>query len=287
MEAQQPKARLQPQQYNTITLFVVIIGMLTVLITLLRFFYEVGVDWEESYYPAMHHLRTYTKHSDFVGFPNALFFLPHGFLPLEWGNAINMSLNLVVPLAVIWKFKGGWPAILLVYTSPMFFDLSRTNNVDWIPLVGVLLPVAWGLPFLIAKPQGIGGAALVWWKRHGFSPKVLIPSVVMIMIALLIWGVKMPLDGMRSINLSEVAWNFAPFPFFIPLGLYLLYKGYQSDDATIAAAASPFLVPYFAPYSLVPLQTLLACKHKKEALYVHLGFWIYFIVEARRIAAMD
>ncbi len=279
------------QQYSKLTLILFALGIFSVLVGILRLRTEinddipVGVDWEYSYFPAMHHFRDYTDHSDFAGLPNALLFLPHGLLSLEWGDAINLALNIIVPIAVIWKYNAGWKGILLVYTSPMFFDLARTNNVDWLPLIALLLPFKWGLPFLLAKPQVIGGAALVWWKQHGFSFKVLIPAIVVAIVSLLIWGIETPIEGMQSIDFSKVPWNFAPFPLFIPLGIYLLYKGYKTDDATIAAVGTPFLVPYFAPYSLIPLQTMLACKYKKEALYLNLGFWIYLIVEARRIAS--
>jgi hypothetical protein len=51
------------------------------------------------------------------------------------------------------------PALALTLTSPVFFDLARTNNVDWIPLLGFVIGSMWGLPLPAAKPQAPGGAA--------------------------------------------------------------------------------------------------------------------------------
>ncbi len=246
----------------------------------------VGIDWEESYHPATTNFFDYYNHSDFAGFPWLLFFIPHGLLPIELGDAINMTLNILIPLMVIMRLKGGWQAVVLLYTSPFFLDLMRTNNVEWIPLTALLLPLWAGLPFLVAKPQTIGGIAFIWLKRHWRRPSWLVPTIVIILASIAIWGVQKPIEQIQQYDLLNVPWNFAPFPFFIPLGLYLLWKAWRKDDEYIAAAASPFLVPYFAPYSLIPLMTLLACTRRREAFYVWAGFWIYFIVEARRIAFM-
>ncbi|NDJ84493.1 MAG: hypothetical protein GYB66_01275 [Chloroflexi bacterium] len=253
-----------------------------VMIAMFRLVYPVGVDWAETYYPAMRHLGAPYAHSDLAGLPWILFFVPHALLPLQWGNALNIFLNISVPLLYIRVNQGGWFAILIVFTSSLFFDLARTNNVDWIPLVAFLLPPIWGLPLLLAKPQAVGGAALIWWKRQRFSVRMLAPMVVIIVAAIVIWGTQ-PIDGIRDVNPGNTAWNFAPWPFFIPLGLYLLYRGFKDDDEVLAAAATPFMVPYLAPYSLVALLTVIACKYRREALYIHLAFWMHFIVYSRRL----
>ncbi len=265
-------------------LFALPIGLF--LVFGLRMAYGVGVDWDYSYDPAMKHFLNYYDHSDFAGFPWLLFFLPHGLLSLEWGNAINMTLNIIIPLLVIMRFNGGWQAVALVFTAPFFLDLVRTNNVEWIPLMAFLLPLWMGLPFLISKPQTVGGAALIWLKRNWRRPLWLVPAGVMVLLALFIWGIKEPIAQIQEYELTRVPWNFAPFPFGYPIGFYLLYMAWKKDDEYIGAAASPFLVPYFAAYSMFPLMTILSCRSKRDAFYVWAGFWIYFIVEARRIAYM-
>lgn len=249
-------------------------------------FYPVGVDWQHSYYPAMHHFWQPYDHSDFAGFPWLLLFLPHGLLPMRWGNAANFVLEIAVLGALIRVYRGGWAAVLLTFTSPIFLDLLRTNNVDWVPALAFLLPPTWGLPLLIAKPQTLGGAALIWWKRTRFSWRLLVPAGLVVALSFVIWPGWLSSIGMAGGDIRDTAWNFAPWPFAIPLGLYLLYRAYKADDEIIAAAATPFLVPYFAPYSLAPLLALLACRHRTAAIYLYFGLWFYLIIESRRIAAL-
>lgn len=276
----------QPQ--SPLWQYVVFFGILGLLITGgFATAKGVGVDWQYSYEPAMTHFRDYYDHSDFAGFPWLLFFVPHGTLPIEIGDAINMTLNILVPLALIMRLKGGWQAVVLLYTSPFFLDLMRTNNVEWVALLAFLVPVWAGLPLLLAKPQTLGGVAVIWLKRHWRRSLWFVPTFVMILLAIIIWGIVEPVKQNQEYDLLNVPWNFAPFPFFIPLGLYLLWKAWQKDDEVVAAAATPFLVPYFAAYSMFPLMALLVCTRRRDAFYVWAGFWIYFIVEARRIAFME
>jgi hypothetical protein len=61
-----------------------------------------------------------------------------------------------------------------------------------------------------------------------------------------------------------------------------LYRAIRTDDELIAAAATPFLVPYIAPYSLSGLMAMLGGKYKREIFYLYIGSWAYFIIQLRR-----
>jgi hypothetical protein len=261
---------------------VVVIGFFTAVLL----FHPIGEDWETYHIAAQDWLHPYNE-PKFVGMPTVLLALPHVFLSLEIGNAINMTLHAIVLTSIIRVYSGGLTAVLVTFTSPMFLHLAMTNNIDWIPALAFLLPPMWGLPFLIAKPQMLGGAALIWWKRQGFSIKMLIPSIVVILISLLIWGFWLPDVIAGSREVQSTAWNFAPFPVGIPLGLYLLYKAYRMDDEVMAAAATPLLVPYFAPYSLVPLMALLGSRYKTIAIVIYWGAWFALVVETRRLSLIE
>ena len=271
---------LRLNREQVVTLVVLSVAFVGVVIAM-RFYYPVGVDWRETFHPAVsQNWRDPFLTPTFTNPPWLMALLPHAWLGLEWGNAVNMALTFMVLGAVIWRYKGGWQALLLTFTSPVFFDLARTNNIDWVAALAFLLPPMWGLPLLAIKPQTLGGAALIWWKRQRFSPLMLLPLVIITGLSFAIWG----LWPLRVNGLPEAArfWNFAPWPFAVPLGIYILYQAYKAEDAILGAAASPFLVPYFAPYSLAPLLALLACKHRRVATFVYFGFWFFFIVETRR-----
>jgi hypothetical protein len=262
---------------------ILIVFILIFLIIILWIVYPVGVDWKLSYHASYQHFRSPYKNSAFAGISWILFMLPHALLGVALGNSINFAIHIIVLGAIIWKNKGGWLAVVLTFTSPLFLDLARTNNVDWVPALAFLLPPMWGLPLLLAKPQTLGAAALIWWKQKRFSLKMLLPTLAIALFSFLIWGNWLPAMFAAGKTISGSAWNFAPFPFGLPIGAYLLSRAYKANDDILAAAASPFLFPYFAPYSLAPLLALLASKYKVAALFIYFGFWYYFLIESHRI----
>lgn len=251
-----------------------IFGLL--LVSLVRY-YPLAVDWDYTFANTPHHWRDPYAIPTFTSPPWLVMLLPHAWLPVAWGNAINLCLNILLIALVIRRFHGGWQLMLLVYTSPPFLDLVRTNNVDWIPLLALLLPPMWGLPLLALKPQSLSGVAVIWWKRSTQRIRLLIPLLVIIGLSLLIWG----MWPLKIQSLGHVMWNFAPWPFAIPLGAFMLYRAYRTDDEFLAAAATPFLVPYIAPYSIAGLLAFAGCRYRREAFFVYVAFWVYFIVESR------
>jgi hypothetical protein len=52
----------------------------------------------------------------------------------------------------------------------------------------------------------------------------------------------------------------------------MLYRDYEFDDETLAAAATPFLTPYIAPYSVTGVLTSVTCKYRREAFFAYVGF---------------
>jgi hypothetical protein len=153
---EQPSDKLHPWSWFRIALVVL---LLVVFLALLQLMYPIGMDWRDTFSKVDELWRAPHVLGGFTSPPRLVALLPHAWLPTNWGNTDNFTLNVLMILAVIRRFKGGWPALLLVFTSPPFFDLARTNNIDWIPLLSVLLPPMWGLPLLAVKPQAIGGIA--------------------------------------------------------------------------------------------------------------------------------
>jgi hypothetical protein len=146
-------------------------------------------------------------------------------------------------------------------------------------MLALLVPTRWGLPILVAKPQALGGVSAIWWKRSTNKIRLLFPLIIVVLLSFLIWG----MWPLQIKPVQESVWNFSPWPFLIPLGLYMLYRAYRSNDAFLAAAATPFLVPYIAPYSIAGLVAFAGSKYRREALFVYVAFWVYVIVENGRL----
>lgn len=255
-------------------------------------YYPVGVDWQYTFGHLWDHWHDpYAVH----GLLNpawVMLYLPHSLLPLRVGNAVNLLLNVSIPGAVIYKYWGKdgprvvIPLWVMLYTFPPFLDLIRTNNIEWVPLLALLLPDSWLIATLAVKPQSIGGAALIRWKTRGFDWRLLIPTITLLIVSIILWGLWFTrLDW----NAAEGAWavaNFSPFPYFAPLGVWMLWKAYRTNDEVLGGVATPLLVPYFAGYGIFPVLVLIATKYKREAFYLWVGLWLYFVIEGKRMGML-
>ena len=252
----------------------VILGCVIVTGAILRNYYPIGVDWEYTY----NRLSLTDPYSikSFINPPFTILFLPHSFLPIRLGNTINIILNISVVLFAVRKLGGDWKSIGLIFTSPVFFDLCRTNNIEWLPLLGLTIGPNLGSVFLICKPQSLGFALIIWAKRNW---KILLLPTGVVLLSFVVWGF-WPLDvAFSPINKS---FNFSVLPIGLPYGVYLLWRAWKEDDEYLAAVSTPFFVPYIAPYSFVGILTVLACKYPKAAIWFYFGIWAFAIIEFRR-----
>jgi hypothetical protein len=249
----------------------------------LAFAFPIGRDWQTWDVSSIEQIQYPYTMPDFTGMPFAFFALPHSLLDIDFGNAINLTLNILVIGLVAYKFAGdSWHiAIAITMTSPMAINLIMSNNIDWIPLASFLFSDWLAYPMLAMKPQVLAGAAIIRFKRNP-NLFVLIPLIAMLIASVLIWGTWWTQLGD---GLTALPWNFAPFPYFIPIGIYLLWIAWKRDDEIISACATPFFVPYFAPYSLTSLQILLACKYRKQSIWLWCFSWWFVIITAKRIGA--
>jgi hypothetical protein len=237
-------------------------------------YYPIGVDWEYTY-GRLNLADPYSIES-FLNPPFTILFLPHSFLPIRLGNMVNIFLNITVVLFVIYKLGGDWKTISLVFTSPVFFDLCRTNNIEWLPLLGLTIGPTLGGILLLCKPQSLGLVFLIWAKRNW---KILLLPIGVVLLSFIAWGF-WPRDvGFNPIN---TPFNFSVLPLGIPYGIYLLWRAWKEDDEYLAAVSTPLFAPYIAPYSFVGILTVLGCKYPKAAPWFYFGLWAYTIIEFRR-----
>ena len=254
-----------------------------IVLVCFAFVFPIGRDWQTWDVANIGQMQTPYAMPNFAGMPFAFFALPHALLSIDIGNAINLTLNILVIAAVARVYAGkDWHiAVAITMTSPMAINLIMSNNIDWIPLSAFLFADWLAYPLLVMKPNVLAGMALIRFKRNP-NPIALIPLAVMLIASVLIWGSWWTHLGS---GLTDVAWNFAPFPYMIPVGLFLLWKAWHSEDEIIAACATPFLVPYFAPYSLTGLHVLLASRYRSAAIWLWCFSWWFVIISANRMGA--
>ena len=166
-----------------------------------------------------------------------------------------LALGLVSPLVVFALTLYLPPASDFVdsFSAP-FLSLLINGNVDWLPMLAFLLPAQWGIAILLSKPQAGLMAGLVWFKRARRKDLFLVPAIGLFLASILVWGWWVPRMVEQSLRVGGKTmvgfWNIAPFPWLIPIGVWLLYQAWKREDELIAVAATLCLVPYFAIYSL-------------------------------------
>lgn len=209
--------------------------------------------------------------------PYISFLLPHALLPAWLGGVINLCLNILVMLLIISKYRGGIWAVVLGFTHPAFFEFIRMNNVDWIPLLGLLVPPSLGVIFFTIKPQLVSGAAVVLVRKHGVL--ILVPLSIVVALSLVVWG-NWIVYLMRASATNP--YNYSLFPFAIPVGIYLLYHAYKKQDVLLGALSTSFFTPYLSFSSITIPVLLLACKTKRERFYLWGALWVLFIIHIKQ-----
>ena len=248
-----------------------------IFVVLVAIFYASSgaqYDWR-AVYAAAHDIHHYEEHK-FYGLPQSLLLVPHAYVfSLEFSDAINLAIIAMLPYFVVRKLEMGWKPLFLIYTFPLYWHLLSVGNIDWIPLLAWLSPPGLAVMFALAKPQVFGAMSLILLKKHGWQ--VLIPFVILNIITLIIWDTK-PIEVLLDFNQRDPQWNIASvlFPFLVPVGLYLLYKAYHSENVPLAAVSSVFLVPYIAAYSFGAWYVILACYYRAWAIGLYIVVWTLF-----------
>ena len=214
----------------------------------------------------------------YAGAPWALWLL----LPIAiWPEPIGRALLLLVSLAALayaaHRF-GARPWITAAFLlSPPVLHCLLNGNVDWMPVLGFVLPPGIGLFLLAVKPQMGSVVAVFWlveaWQRGRWREvlKVFAPVTVALGLSFLLYGL-WPLNAVHIFESSQ-GWNASLWPGSIPVGLALAWAALRKREIRYAMAASPCLSPYVLLHSWSgALMALLALPG--EALVAIIGLWI-------------
>jgi hypothetical protein len=278
MTASSP-ATSQTNPLKTLALALFLISPL--LVYAFTFSLPPASDFLDSFFPAAH------VPLDPYGVPSylnppwvALLLYPLTFLPERVAQAIIAFLNLAMTLLLISRYKGNRWSFLLTITSAPFLSLLVNGNMDWLPMMAFLLPANWGLAVMLSKPQTGIMAGLVWFKQAKRKIPFLFPAAGLLLASFLIWGwwvSRMFHQSLQSGGRAIGPWNISPFPWLIPLGLFLLHQAWKREDELIAVAATLCLTPYFAVYSLTIFFAMLAARTPRLSFIAWIILWIFFL----------
>jgi hypothetical protein len=229
---------------------VVLVLVVLVAMGAAAIFLPPGVDWATAFRPAS--LAALSGRSPYTipGFFNPPWtlipVLPLAALPEPIGRGVLAVLGLIC-FAYVGIRLGARPVTLgLFLISPPILHCTLNANLDWLALLGVVLPPNVGLLLLATKPQlGIGVIIfqLVESGRSGGVRRIAAdfwPLVALTLLSLVLYG-PWPLRSTAEVGLW---WNASLWPGSIPLGLAFLAAAIARRRIRLSLVASPLLSPY-------------------------------------------
>ncbi|MFN2197505.1 MAG: hypothetical protein ACK2UW_15415 [Anaerolineales bacterium] len=248
-----------------------------------------GIDWQQTYRPAARRLLTgknpYTEpavpETPFVAAPWSLIpLLPFAVLPEQLGNACLFLLAIFIFAMSVKKLGGNIFAIVIFILTPPVITSLLYSNIEWMPLIGFVLPPQIGLFFISTKPQTGFAVAIFWlyqaWRQGGVKEVVRVfgPFLAVLGLSFLIFGF-WPATSYGVINVAGDL-NASLWPASLSLGIAFLFLSLSNSKKEFAMAASPFLSPYVQLYSYSGALAALV-KFPLALLATNIAMWIPII----------
>jgi hypothetical protein len=215
-------------------------------------------DWLETFYPAARALLSGRSPYDVDQFMLApwslVLFAPLALLPARLGLAVLTVCGISAYGWTAYKLGARPLAFVALLLSPQILIGLLYGNVDWISLLGFVLPPQIGLFCLAVKPQ-IGAPLIVYWLVEAIRERRLVrtfaPFAAACLLACLLTG--WPLHMGRV----QMQYNYSLWPASIPFGAVLLLAAVRRHRERIAQGIGPLLSPHVMFHSwAAPLYAL-------------------------------
>ncbi|MFM8321555.1 MAG: hypothetical protein ACKOC5_11630 [Chloroflexota bacterium] len=242
---------------------------------------ELGADWRKSFYPAARLLlqgQDPYQVDQFLLAPWSLaVFVPLALLPARAGTAVLLVTGLCVYAYVAVRLKASPIGLAAILLSPQILHNLINANVDWLALLGFVLPPQVGLFFLALKPQ-IGLPLALFWGVEALREKRLLRTFAPFTALLL---VSFGLFGLWPLKFSAVQpeYNASLWPASLPFGVVLLISALYRRRERLAQAIGPFFSPHVMFHSWSTLLYALA-PDTVELVCAVVVSWAFFIWSA-------
>jgi hypothetical protein len=152
---------------------------------------------------------------------------------------------------------GAKPFILALFllSYPVLGDLAN-GNIEWMPMLGFVLPPQIGLMFVLIKPQVGVGVSIFWlleaWREGGVRQvaRTFAPVIILFLGSFLLYGF-WPLHFLNTLALANkiqsdnsLDYNASLWPIGVVVGLALLITAIKKRNYRLSIMSSPFLSPY-------------------------------------------
>jgi hypothetical protein len=274
---------IQPSRTNLLVgLLMLVLGIVVFFAVLLR--NPFAVDWHYTYRPAT--LAILRGENPYSG--EVLFFappwvviplIPFAVLPEDIGRSLFAVLSIGMFALIAYRLGAKPLGLLAFLLSAPVANGIQTGNVEWLVLLGLLLPPQIGLILLAIKPQSTLGVLLFYlveaWRKGQLREVIaqFWPLAAVSLLSLLIYGL-WPLRA-REYGGYAGEFNISLWPHSIPIGLTLLAIALRDRRRDAALIGSPFLSPYLV---LVGWSGALAglAPRTLEIVVASIGTWIFW-----------
>ncbi len=250
-----------------------------------------GVDWTTNYRPASLALlrgeSPYTVELFFAPPWSLLPLLPFAVLPVQVGRVALFIVALLSFAFTAYRLGASPLGVAILMLSPPVVHCLLNANIEWIPLLGFVLPPQVGLLLITAKIQTgwVVGLFLVVeaWRKGGLREVMRIswPLMVAFLLSCLFFGL-WPLHLPNVMPLATDI-NASFWPYSIPVGLALLVASVRKRDIRLAMPASPCLSPYALFHTWSAAVVALVASTAELAAAVA-GLWIVVGIQALALA---
>jgi hypothetical protein len=199
---------------------------------------------------------------------------PFALLPFWAGRILLFLVSLLAFAVTAIKMGANRFQLVMFLSSSTVFGGLYMGNIDFLVTLGFWMPPQIGLFFVLMKPQ-IGAALAVYWMYMAWKDggvreviRVFAPVTIAYLISFALYGFWFE----HLFNMTNNPWNFGVFPYLVPVGLFLLYKGMQQQDKRLAGMSSPLVAPYATNYNF---SILLLSLFNRPALFIAAWFALW------------
>jgi hypothetical protein len=259
------------------------IVMLLVVSFIIAPFIPSGIDWSTVFRPAAQEALHLRSPFNVIGFFNppwtAIALIPFAIFPEQVGRILMIFVGLIAYAGIAYKLGGTKWAITAIVLSPPVMHNMLNGNIDWLALVGLIMPPQIGLFFITMKPQLGAAVVFFWlvesWRTGGYRQtiKVFWPITLATLLSLLLYGL-WPLRASVEVDLW---WNASLWPVSLPVGLALLVAALRKRNIAYAIGASPCFAPYVLFHSWVGA-LLAIVTATPETIAAVIGLWILIAI---------
>jgi hypothetical protein len=245
-----------------------------------------AVDWHYTYRPAALAMASGKSPFDEV----KLFFtapwslipiIPFALLPEDIGRSLWCVVSIGMFAFIAYRLGGKPLAMLAFLLSAPIANCIQVGNIEWLVLLGYILPPQIGLIFLAMKPQSTFVAILYFvveaWRNGGIrqAARIVWPVALVGLLSLLVFGL-WPLKARQIFDPAGV-YNISIWPQGIPIGLLLALKAFRERKPEPAMMASPFLSPYTILLSWSGAMAAFVSS-TVEMVTLSIGSWIFWLI---------